>query len=127
VDEYGYGFRVPALLVSPYARKGFIDNTELDFTSILKFIEENWNVAPLAERDTKANNFLTAFDFTQAPRRAEFLSLSRESAAVSQKSPTRIIYAVYGLGLLVPVMAVGFAFWRPRMKQGRKSKEDETK
>jgi phospholipase C len=127
VDEYGYGFRVPALLVSPYARKGFIDNTELDFTSILKFIEENWNVAPLAERDTKANNFLTAFDFTQAPRRAEFLSLSRESAAVSQKSPTRIIYAVYGLGLLVPVMAVGFAFWRPRMKQGRKSKEEETK
>ncbi len=41
VDEHGYGFRVPALLISPYARRGYIDKTELDYTSILKFIEEN--------------------------------------------------------------------------------------
>jgi phospholipase C len=123
VDKYGYGFRVPGLLVSPYARKGYVDSTELDFTSILKFIEENWSVAPLAERDSKANNFLSAFDFKQAPRQAEFLSLSRDNTVLAKKDPTTVIYTVYGMGLLVPVLAIGFAFWRPRWPRVRTSKE----
>ena len=46
VDAYGYGLRVAALMVSPYAKEGHIDHTQLDFTSILKFIETNWGVAP---------------------------------------------------------------------------------
>jgi phospholipase C len=125
VDEYGYGFRVPGLLVSPYARKGFIDHTQLDFTSILKFIEENWDVAPLAERDSKANNFLTAFDFTKPPRRAEFLSLSRENAVTAKKDPTKVIYAAYGFGLVVPVLAVTFAFLRPRIKLGKRREGED--
>src|SRR5205823_7467839 len=58
VDAFGYGFRVPAILVSPYARRGRIDHTELDFTSILRFIEDNWNLAPLATRDAQANSFI---------------------------------------------------------------------
>ncbi len=57
VDEYGYGFRVPAFLVSPYAKKGYIDNTQLDYTSVLKFIQENHGLQPLAARDAKANSF----------------------------------------------------------------------
>lgn len=68
VDEYGYGFRVPALLVSPYAKRGHVDSTELDFTSPLKFIEENWGVEPLATRDARAKNLLSAFDFSSPPR-----------------------------------------------------------
>jgi phospholipase C len=123
VDKYGYGFRVPGILVSPYARKGYIDNTQLDFTSILKFIEENWSVASLADRDAKANNFLSAFDFKQAPRQAEFLPLSRDNTALAKKDPTTVIYTVYGLGLLVPVLAIGFAFWHPRWPRVRTSKE----
>ena len=51
VDRHGYGFRVPALLVSPYAKRGVVDNTTLDFTSILRFIEDNWDLKPLATRD----------------------------------------------------------------------------
>ena len=51
IDGFGYGFRVPAILVSPYARHGYVDHTTLDFTSGLKFIEENWGVAPLTRRD----------------------------------------------------------------------------
>jgi phospholipase C len=123
VDQYGYGFRVPGLLVSPYARKGHIDHTQLDFTSILKFIEENWNVAPLAERDAKANNFLSAFDFTQPPRRAEFLTLSRENAVVAKKDPAKVIYTAYGVGLLIPVLTMCIAFWQSRQKPGYKTKE----
>ena len=117
VDANGYGPRVPALLVSPYARRGHIDNTELDFTSILKFIEENWSVKSLSTRDAKANNFLTAFDFGQAPRRAEFLTMTRESSALVKKTPTTVIYGAYGLALALSVLAVGLAIGRSRKQQ----------
>ncbi|HEY3312197.1 MAG TPA: alkaline phosphatase family protein [Anaerolineales bacterium] len=117
VDQYGYGPRVPALLVSPYARKGFIDSTELDFTSMLKFIEENWGVASLAERDAKANNFLTAFDFSQSPRQAVFLTLDRANAAAVRKDPSTVIYSAYGLGLFLSVAAVAFAYSRPALNR----------
>lgn len=122
VDAYGYGPRVPAILVSPYAHTGKIDSTQLDFTSILKFIEENWGIAPLAQRDTNANNFLSAFDFNQPPRQAEFLSFTRESAAVPKSNPTNIIYLSYGSVLVLFTVAVG---WVMLKKRGNKMQEPE--
>lgn len=111
VDEYGFGPRVPALLVSPYARKGYIDNTQLDFTSVLKFIEYNWSVKSIAKRDASANNFLSAFDFQQPPRRAEFLPLSRESSTALKKAPTKIIYTAYGFALFLAFLTIGSAYF----------------
>ena len=70
IDGFGYGFRVPAILVSPYARRGYVDHTTLDFTSGLKFIEENWGLAPMTRRDATATSIAGAFDFNQAPRRS---------------------------------------------------------
>jgi len=112
VDEFGYGPRVPALLVSSYAREGYIESTELDFTSCLKFIEYNWNISPLANRDAQANNFLTAFDFEQIPRQAEFLPLEREQAPALKKTPTYVIYLAYGTALITSSVTFGFAFFR---------------
>ncbi len=113
VDDYGYGFRVPAILVSPYARKGYIDSTQLDFTSLLKFIEENWGLAPLTERDAKASNFLEAFDFNQSPRRPSFVSQVRVAPRlVNPRQNT--IYALYGGALLLAVGAIGWASGRRR-------------
>jgi phospholipase C len=60
VDADGYGFRVPAIFVSPYAKTGTIDNTTYDFTSVLKFIEDNWSLAPLTGRDATANSIADA-------------------------------------------------------------------
>ena len=42
VDESGYGIRVPGLVISPYAKKGFIDHQTLSFDSSLKFIEDDF-------------------------------------------------------------------------------------
>jgi phospholipase C len=112
VDAYGYGLRVPALLVSPFAKTGYIDNTMLDFTSVLKFIEDNWKVASLSTRDAAANNILSAFDFSQAPRPAVFLSSTWAPAVVAKKSPIYIIYASYGLAFLVSLIVFGFAFFK---------------
>jgi kumamolisin len=68
VDKYGYGFRVPCLIISPYAKKGFIDSTANDHTSILKFIETRYGLSPLSTRDAAASDMSEAFDFGQAPR-----------------------------------------------------------
>jgi len=100
VDDRGYGFRVPALLVSPYARMGHIDHTLLDHTSILKFIEENWNIPPLAERDARANNLTPAFDFANPPRPAAFVSAAREAAEPRIEPRVIVIYAAYGAAII---------------------------
>ena len=68
VDKYGYGFRVPCLIISPYAKRGFIDPTLADHSSILKFIETLFNLQPLAARDAAASNLMEAFDFSQKAR-----------------------------------------------------------
>jgi phospholipase C len=68
VDKYGYGFRVPCLVISPYARAGLVDSTVNDHTSILKFIEDLHGLTPLSTRDAAANNMAEAFDFSQPVR-----------------------------------------------------------
>ena len=42
VDENGYGLRVPSMVISPYARKGFVDHQTLSFDAFVKFIEDDF-------------------------------------------------------------------------------------
>lgn len=64
VDTYGYGFRVPAIFISPFARKGAFDHELLDHTSLLKFIAYNWGLPYLTQREALSGNLTTAFNFT---------------------------------------------------------------
>jgi phospholipase C len=107
VDRFGEGFRVPALLVSPYARRGFVDHTELDHTSILKFIEQNWHLKPLAARDAHANGFMSAFDFSRPPDRAAIVPDVR---GVKPPPPPKrsIIYPAYAM---VVALTAGLILW----------------
>ncbi len=57
------GFRVPALVISPLARRGFVAHDEYEHTSILKMIEWRWGLEPLTERDANANNLAHVLDF----------------------------------------------------------------
>src|SRR5215211_7019217 len=68
VDSRGYGFRVPAVLVSPYAKLGVVNHTVLDYTAMLRFIETNWNIKPLSIRDKQSVGLTSAFDFSAPPR-----------------------------------------------------------
>jgi phospholipase C len=69
IDFYGLGFRVPMLVISPYARTGYINHTRGDFTSVLKFIEEDFDIPALTARDAQNSSDMTQnFDFTQQPR-----------------------------------------------------------
>jgi LPXTG-motif cell wall-anchored protein len=66
-DKWGPGSRVPAIIISPFAKKGFVDHTQYETLSILKFIETRWGVAALGTRDAAAADLTNAFDFSAAP------------------------------------------------------------
>jgi phospholipase C len=55
--------RVPAIIVSPYARRHLVDHTRYETVSILRLIERRWHLRPLGERDAHANDLSAAFDF----------------------------------------------------------------
>ena len=58
------GFRVPALVISPLARRGYIATEVYDHTSVLKMIEWRWGLRPLSARDAAANNLADVLDFS---------------------------------------------------------------
>jgi phospholipase C len=63
LDRWGPGVRVPTVIISPFAKRGFVDHTRYDTTSILKLIESRFGLAALAERDARANGLANAFNF----------------------------------------------------------------
>ena len=90
VDDQGYGLRVPGLLISPYARVGYIDHQTLSFDAYLKFIEDDFlggaridpktDGRPDPRPDVRENaktlgNLLSEFDFGQPPRKPMLLPL----------------------------------------------------
>jgi phospholipase C len=84
VDEFGYGIRVPGLVISPYAKQGFIDHKTYSFESWLKIVEQRFGVASMTERDRNADSMLNSFDFTQSPRLPVVLSATVEGSAYPQ-------------------------------------------
>jgi phospholipase C len=65
-DRWGPGLRVPTIVVSPFARHGFVDHTQYDTTSILRTIEQRWNLPALGTRDASAASLVNALDPAQA-------------------------------------------------------------
>lgn len=61
LDRWGVGSRIPAIIMSPLAKKGYVDHTFYDTTSILKLIENRFALKPLSERDAQANGLENAF------------------------------------------------------------------
>jgi phospholipase C len=70
VDYDGLGLRLPLLIVSPYAKKGYVSHVHYEHGSILKFIEDQFGLGRLSASDTRANSpAQDAFDFNQPPRK----------------------------------------------------------
>lgn len=66
-NSYEYGFRVPLLVVSPYARPSYVSHATHDFGSILRFIEETFGLPSLGYADSRADDLSDCFDFDQPP------------------------------------------------------------
>jgi phospholipase C len=67
----GLGIRVPMLTISPYARRGVIDDELGEFSTPLRFISDNWGLEPLTDRIRNTHNFEHVFDFAKQPRPPE--------------------------------------------------------
>jgi acid phosphatase len=63
IDRWGPGTRVPAVIISPFAKKGFVDHTTYDTTAILKLIARRFGLAPLGARDANAGDLTNALEF----------------------------------------------------------------
>ncbi|MEX0984169.1 MAG: alkaline phosphatase family protein [Actinomycetota bacterium] len=68
LDDFGLGIRVPTMVLSPYAKRGFVDSTMYEFSSVLRFIEDNWGLSTLTRRDRQADNLTAGLDFDQEPQ-----------------------------------------------------------
>lgn len=75
----GYGPRLPFVVISPWARPNFVDHTLTDQTSVIRFVEDNWNLGRIGDGsfDELAGPITGMFDFTA--RRADRLFLDRDT------------------------------------------------
>jgi phospholipase C len=85
---YVYGFRVPLIVVSPYAKTAYISHVNHDFGSILKFIETTFNLPSLAYADAPADDLSDCFNFTQTPTTFKNIPAPLSAADfINDKSP----------------------------------------
>jgi len=66
-DYDGLGFRLPMLVISPYAKQGYVSHRHYEHGSILKFVEDTFGLGRLAASDKRANSPANCFDFTKPP------------------------------------------------------------
>jgi phospholipase C len=62
-DRWGPGVRIPAIIISPYAKRGYVDHTQLDTTSIIKFITRRFDLEPLPGARANMGDLTSAFEF----------------------------------------------------------------
>jgi phospholipase C len=68
VDAMGLGFRVPVIVVSPYAKRGYVSHVTHESSGFLRYIEEVFGLPSLGTRDSIADDFNDCFDYTQTPK-----------------------------------------------------------
>ena len=95
IDNWGgLGFRVPMLILSPYAREtsssqpGYISHTQYEFGSIVKFVEETYGLSSLGTTDVRATSIGDSFDFTAAPRKFVSIPSSYSRAYFEHQRPS---------------------------------------
>jgi phospholipase C len=126
VDKFGLGPRVPLLIISPYAKSGYISHTQYEFASVLKFIEDRFGLPALTARDATANGPEDSFDFTQTakaplvlqPRSCLVASVTASAfanQAINTKSPVKKLYlhnqggGTANISLSAPILTGGNA------------------
>ena len=84
----GLGFRVPMIVISPYARKSYVSHTPYEFGSILRFVEDNWGLGRVGSTDVRATSIADAFDFTQAPLKYVPIKVKRAASFFLSRPPS---------------------------------------
>jgi phospholipase C len=89
-NRCGFGPRLPLIVISPYAKRNFVDGTLTDQTSVLKFIEDNWSLGRIGGNslDTQAGSLMNMFDFDPNHTQSPALTLDDTTGAVVGDDPT---------------------------------------
>jgi phospholipase C len=88
VDDMGLGFRVPLIVVSPYAKHGYVSHQVHEFSSFLRFAEELYKLPSLGTRDATADDLADCFDFTRALRPCKTIEVSHGADFFIHAAPT---------------------------------------
>jgi phospholipase C len=84
----GLGFRVPLIVVSPYAKKGYISHQVHEFSGFLRYTEEVFGLPSLGTRDVNADDFADCFDYSQSPIAYSAVPVSFSSEHFLQEDPS---------------------------------------
>ncbi|HTU82166.1 MAG TPA: alkaline phosphatase family protein [Candidatus Acidoferrales bacterium] len=90
LDYKGLGFRVPLLVISPYAKAGYVSHTQYESGSILRFIEDTFGLGRLGTSDTRANSIADAFDFGASPRKFKTIPAKYSKSFFLHQKPSNI-------------------------------------
>jgi len=101
MDAFGLGPRVPMLVISPYAKPGYISHYTYEFCSVLKFVEERWKLRHLTARDHWANDMRDCFDFERAPSASQVIPIPSDLP----RSQPILDYGVYPPSVPLPKFA----------------------
>jgi phospholipase C len=111
VDSYGEGFRVPTLVISPWAKHHYVDHTQYEFASLLKLAEHNFNLPTVNPwgRDVAANDMMNSFNFSQTPQsplieRADFVFQPSHDVSITSALPLKTVVG-QGYSADITVMA----------------------
>lgn len=96
-----YGFRVPAIVVSPYAKKRFVSHVVYDHTSVLAMVEKKWNLPALTYRDANANDLSDFLDL-EAMRKGRYVFPELPHLASPNNSPSALRCSTSGPGFIPP-------------------------
>jgi phospholipase C len=90
LDYFGAGIRVPLLVISPYVTPGRRYHKTATFDSLLAFVEANWHLHALTDRDAKANNLMDLFDFNTIPAAPPLILQPRTTPKISDREAKEI-------------------------------------
>jgi len=90
LDYTGLGFRVPMLVISPYAKPSYVDHTQYEFGSILKFVEDAFSLGRLGTTDTRATSIADAFNFNQPGRKFTPIGSEHSKAYFEHERPSNM-------------------------------------
>jgi len=88
-NQGGPGLRVPMIVVSPYVPQGEISSTFYEFGSIVRFVEDTFNLGRLGTTDQTSNSIADMFDFGQSPRAFQTIGSKYSRAYFLHRKPSR--------------------------------------
>jgi len=103
VDVFGYGPRVPALVISPWAKPGHVDHTQYEFSSMLRMAQTVFGLPSVTNRENITSDMMNSFDFSQSPNPALILPTDLVCPC-GQTLP--VIYLAASVSLLVAVVVL---------------------